>query len=338
MNLARFPRLRLGHFPTPLERLDRLTEHLGGPEIWIKRDDCTGMSTGGNKTRKLEFLMADAQAKGADIVLTQGATQSNHARQTAAFAAKLGMDCHVLLEDRTGSNDPNYNHNGNVFLDLLHGATTEKHAGGTDMHTKMEDVAEHMRAEGRNAYTIPGGGSNAIGALGYVNCAYELIGQCQDIGLAPDHIVTATGSSVTQAGLVTGLKAVNAQIPLLGIGTRAPKPKQEEMVFTLAEKTADLLGISGVVAREDVVANTDYVGDGYGIPNAGTIEAIEIFARVEGLLLDPVYSGKGAAGLIDLIRKGHFKKGEKIVFLHTGGAVGLFGYPSSFAFSELATA
>ncbi|MCE8514112.1 D-cysteine desulfhydrase [Ruegeria pomeroyi] len=334
MHLARYPRRFIAHLPTPLERLDRLTAELGGPEIWIKRDDCTGLSTGGNKTRKLEFLMAEAELQGAEMVMTQGATQSNHARQTAAFAAKLGMDCHILLEDRTGSNNANYNNNGNVLLDHLHGATTEKRPGsGLDMNAEMEQVAEKFRADGRKVYTIPGGGSNPTGALGYVNCAFEMLNQFNERGLKVDHIVHATGSAGTQAGLITGLQAMNAQIPLLGIGVRAPKPKQEENVYNLACATAEKLGCPGVVAREDVVANTDYVGEGYGIPTESGLEAIRMFAELEAILLDPVYSAKGAAGFIDLIRKGHFKKGERVVFLHTGGAVALFGYDNAFDYS-----
>ena len=331
MHLSRFPRVFLAHLPTPLEKLDRLSKELGGPEIWIKRDDCTGLSTGGNKTRKLEFLMAEAQAMGADTVMTQGATQSNHARQTAAFSAKLGMACHILLEDRTGSNDANYNGNGNVLLDHLHGATTSKRAGGMDMAAEMEAVAGRLRAEGRVVYIIPGGGSNATGALGYVNCAFELVSQANDRGMVIDHLVTATGSAGTQAGLITGLKAINAQIPLLGIGVRAPKDKQEENVYNLALKTAEKLGCPGVVSRADVVADSSYVGSGYGIPREDTLEAIRMFAALEGLLLDPVYSGKGAAGLIDYCRKGHFKKGQRVVFLHTGGSAALFGYDAVFA-------
>ena len=331
MHLSRFPRVFLAHLPTPLERMDRLSAALGGPEIWIKRDDCTGMSSGGNKTRKLEFLMAEAMAEGADMVMTQGATQSNHARQTAAFAAKLGMGCHVLLEDRTGYQDPDYTENGNVLLDHLHGSTTEVHPGGTDMPAAMERAAEAARAKGRKVYTIPGGGSNPTGALGYVNCALELLGQVNERGLVIDHLVTATGSSGTQAGLVAGMCALNAGIPVYGIGTRAPKEKQEQMVFDLACRTAEKLGCAGVVKREDVVANTDYVGAGYGLPREDTLEAIRMFAELEGILLDPVYSGKGAAGLIDLCRKGHFKKGERIVFLHTGGSVGLFAYKGALA-------
>ena len=330
MNLAKFPRVRIAHLPTPLEPMPRLSEHLGGPEIWIKRDDCTGLSTGGNKTRKLEFLMAEAQEQGADLVMTQGATQSNHARQTAAAAARLGIDCHILLEDRTGYNHENYKFNGNVLLDHLHGATMEGRGPDLDMNAEMEAVADAFREKGRSVYTIPGGGSNPTGALGYVNCALELLGQLADAGLVVDHLLHATGSAGTQAGLVTGLRAMNAGIPLLGIGVRAPKEKQEESVFGLAVRTAEKIGAAGAVTRGDVVANTDYVGPGYGIPAEDTLEAIDLFAQFEGILLDPVYSAKGAAGMIDLIRKGSFEKGQRIVFLHTGGAIGLTGYTHCF--------
>ena len=326
MHLSRFPRIRLGHLPTPLEPMPRLSAALGGPELWIKRDDCTGLSTGGNKTRKLEYLMAEAVAAGADIVLTQGATQSNHARQTAAAAAKLGFDCHLILEDRTGYNEPNYRRNGNVLLDVLHGATIEHRGTGLDMNAELLAVADSFAAMGRKPYAIPGGGSNATGALGYVNCALELLGQMVDRGITFDHMVTATGSAGTQAGLIVGLKALNAQLPLLGIGVRAPKETQEGNVFRLAQAVEVKIGLASVVARGDVVANCDYVGPGYGIPADSTLEAIDMFARMEGLLLDPVYSGKGAAGLIDLCRKGHFKAGQRVVFLHTGGAIGLTGY------------
>ena len=334
MQLARFPRSFLAHLPTPLERLDRLSAELGGPEIWIKRDDCTGLSTGGNKTRKLEFLIAEAQARGADMVMTQGATQSNHARQTAAFAAKAGLACHLLLENRTGSDNPNYNCNGNVLLDHLHGATTETWPPVPDMNAEMEKVAERFRAHGKRVYTIPGGGSSPTGALGYVNCAIELLVQLNDRALAIDHLVHATGSAGTQAGLVTGLKAINAQIPVLGIGVRAPRLAQEENVFRLAQATSEKLGCPGVVDRADVVANSDYVGEGYGIPTDGGLEAIRMFAELEGILLDPVYTGKAAAGLIDSIRKGRFRKGQRIVFLHTGGSAALFGYDSAFDFDD----
>ena len=330
MNLAKYPRIRLGHLPTPLEPMEQLTKHLGGPQLWIKRDDCTGLSSGGNKTRKLEFLMAEAKAMNADIVITQGATQSNHARQTAAAAAKLGMKCQILLEDRTGFEDDAYRLNGNVLLDQLHGASIAGRRGGTDMQGEMEVVAADLRKKGHRPYVIPGGGSNPVGALGYVNCAIELLAQANDLGLRIDTLVHATGSAGTQAGLVAGLAALNSGIPVLGIGVRAPKEKQEANVFALAEKTAAFMGLPGVVKREHVVANCDYVGQGYGLPTESMVEAVKLLAAKEGILLDPVYSGKGMAGLIDLIGKGHFKKTDNVVFLHTGGSVGLFGYPDSF--------
>lgn len=330
VTLARFPRVRLGHLPTPLEPMDRLSEMLGGPRLWVKRDDCTGLSSGGNKTRKLEFLMADAQAKGADTIITQGATQSNHARQTTAAAAKLGMGCHILLEDRTGSNDHNYILNGNVLLDRLHGATVSKRAGGADMNKEMEDLADKLRQDGKTPYIIPGGGSNPIGALGYVNCARELAEQAADIGLEIDALVHATGSSGTQAGLVAGLAAIQSDIHLLGIGVRAPQEKQEQMVFDLAQKTADHLGTGLSIDRAQVRANCTYVGPGYGLPTDGMIASVKLLAQTEGLLFDPVYSGKGLDGLIDQVKKGYFDGMSDVVFLHTGGSAALFGYPDTF--------
>jgi len=330
MHLSRFPRIRFAHLSTPLEPMANLSKLLGGPNLWIKRDDCTGLAGGGNKTRKLEFLMGDAVQKGADTIITQGATQSNHARQTAAIAAKMGMECHILLEDRTGSKDIEYNYNGNVLLDQVFGASLSQFPANTDMNLAMAELAEKLKAQGKKPYIIPGGGSNVVGALGYVNAALEILGQANDMGLRIDKVVHATGSTGTQAGLVTGFVASNSLIPVLGIGVRAAREAQEANVFKLAEQTAIHLGIEGVVKREHVVANCDYVGAGYGIPTPGGIEAIELFARTESILLDPVYSAKGAAGLIDLIRKGHFKKDDNIVFVHTGGSQALFGYRNAF--------
>jgi L-cysteate sulfo-lyase len=331
MHLSRFPRLHFAHLPTPLEPMKRLSEALGGPNLWIKRDDCTGLSSGGNKTRKLEFLMADAQQNKADTIITQGATQSNHARQTTAIAAKMGLECHVLLENRTGYEDDAYVHNGNVLLDQLHGSSISKRPADTDMNAAMEELATQLRDDGKNPYIIPGGGSNEIGALGYVNAAIELMTQANDRSLRIDHLVHATGSSGTQAGLVLGMEGMNSGIPVYGVGVRAAKQKQEEMVFNLAQRTAQYMGLNPeIVQRDKVVANSDYVGDGYGLPTAAMAEAVKMMAQYEGILLDPVYSGKGFSGLIDLIRKGHFKKGENIVFLHTGGSISLFGYPDVF--------
>jgi len=331
MKLTQFPRVHITHGPTPLEFMPRLTEALGGPNLYIKRDDCTGLGSGGNKTRKLEFLMADAVKHGADTIITQGATQSNHARQTVAIAVKMGMKCEILLEDRTGFKVENYKKSGNVFLDHLYGARVRELPGGSDMNAAMSAVAEELRADGRKPYIIPGGGSNPIGALGYVTCALEMVNQFNTQDLRVDCVVHATGSAGTQAGLVVGLEGTRSQIPVLGIGVRAAREAQETNVYNLAVKTAELLGVPGAVKRESVMANCDYVGGGYGVPTPGMVEAVTMMARLEGILLDPVYSGKGMAGLIDLCRKGHFKKGENVVFLHTGGAVALYGYMDAFS-------
>jgi L-cysteate sulfo-lyase len=314
-----------------LEPLENLSKLLGGPKIFIKRDDCTGLATGGNKTRKLEFLMGEAQQKNADTIITQGATQSNHVRQTAAISSKLGLRCEIMLEHRTGSEDPDYLENGNVLLDKLFGANIHSVPAGTDMDAAMQKIADDLKTNGANPYIIPGGGSSPTGALGYVNCAMELVGQINDRSLKIDHLVTATGSAGTQSGLVVGLEGTRSGIPVLGICVNADKETQEEKVFALAEKTTKFMGISGSVKRETVVANGDYVGPGYGLPTDGMIEATELLARQEGILLDPVYSGKGMAGLIDLIRKGEFRKDENIVFLHTGGSAGLFAYRKTFS-------
>ena len=331
MHLSRYPRLHFAHLPTPLEPMQRISEALGGPNLWIKRDDCTGLSSGGNKTRKLEFLMADAVEQKADTIITQGAIQSNHARQTCAIAAKLGLESHILLEDRTGYEDEAYAYNGNVLLDQLHGASISVRPGDSDMNAEMEQLAMQLRDDGKNPYIIPGGGSNEIGALGYVNAAFELTHQANERSLHIDHLVHATGSAGTQAGLVLGMEAMNSGIPVYGVSVRAEKQKQEENVYGLVQRTAAFMGYSpNLVEREKVVANSDYVGPGYGLPTDAMVEAVKMLAQYEGILLDPVYSGKGFSGLIDLVRKGHFKKGENVVFLHTGGSVSLFAYPGIF--------
>jgi len=328
--LQRHPKLRLAHLPTPLEPMDRLSETLGDTRFWIKRDDCTGLATGGNKARKLDYLMADAKAKGATAIVTQGATQSNHTRQSAAAAAKLGMSCHILLEDRTGSTDVAYNANGNVLLSRLAGGVLTKFPGGTDMAAEMERVAADLRAQGETVYIIPGGGSNAIGALGYAECAHELLAQADAADLEIDMIVQPTGSSGTHAGMVAGLHMMESDIPLLGIGTRAAREKQETMVHDLAVRTLERLGHDVPLDRARVQANCDYVGQGYGIPTQGMVEAVQTLARLEGLLFDPVYSGKALDGLLDLARKGRFAGMKNVVFLHTGGSSAIFAYPGAF--------
>ena len=326
MHLSRFPRVSLAHLPTPLELLPRLSAELGGPNIYIKRDDCTGLATGGNKTRKLEFSMGEAAALGADTVITVGAVQSNHVRQTAAAACKLGMKCEVLFEKRVADATDDYKNSGNVLLDRMFGANIREYDKGTDFTIEMEAVAEEVRSAGGTPYIIPGGASNVVGALGYVNCALELISQANDKGVHIDHIVHATGSAGTQAGLVVGLKAMHSNVPLLGIGVNVDREKQEQRVYDLAEKTAAYIGAPGIVNRSDVVANCDYVGEGYGIPTSAMNDAIVTLARLEGILADPVYSGKALAGLYDLVQKKYFTDTTNIVFVHTGGSVALFAY------------
>ncbi|GHU35508.1 1-aminocyclopropane-1-carboxylate deaminase [Betaproteobacteria bacterium] len=331
MNLTRFPRVNLTLSATPLEFLPNLTKHLGGPNLYIKRDDHTGLALGGNKTRKLEFLIGDALAKKATHILTQGATQSNHVRQTIAAANKFGLKSTVLLEERVSGAHADYYGNGNVLLDQIFGTSIETRPSGLDMNKELESVGERLRAAGETPYLIPGGGSNPIGALGYVVSAQELVAQANEQQLIIDRVVHATGSTGTQAGFVVGIEGTNSRIPVLGISVRMPKEKQEENVRKLARQTWELLGIRGEFPDAAVEVNSDYVGGGYGVPTEGMVEAVKLLARHEGILLDPVYTGKAFAGLVDLIRKGYFRKGENIVFLHTGGAVGLFAYRSILA-------
>lgn len=331
MHLARFNRISLGHFPTPLEKMDNLTKRLGGPQLWIKRDDCTGLATGGNKTRKLEFLVADAVAKGADTLVTQGATQSNHVRQTAAAARKLGMKCFALLEKRVTNQGDQYDSAGNVLLDDLMKCEYEFRDEGLDMNAEGQAYADQLAEKGHKTYFIPGGGSNALGALGYANAAQELVYQADTMGLRIDKLVHATGSAGTQAGLVAGFHAMNTPIDIVGISVRAAKQKQIDNVHKLACATADLIGSRGELKRDLVEAFDEYVGPGYGQPTDEMVDAISMLATEEAILLDPVYSGKGMAGLIGLIQKGYFKPDENVVFLHTGGASGLFAYQHLFS-------
>jgi len=330
MHFARYNPVRFAHLPTPLEPLPGLTEALaspdgGGPTVWIKRDDCTGLAGGGNKTRKLEFLLGDALANDADTLVTQGAVQSNHVRQTAAAAARFGLKCEVILEHRTGSEAVDYNRSGNVLLDELLGAKIRHAPGGSDMNQALASVAQEVADAGGRPYVIPGGGSNCIGALGYAECALELVSQANELGLEIDRIVTASGSAGTHAGLVAGLAVMGADIPVLGVSVRAPKETQEANVFKLARETAALLGFEDRVAREMVEVDDGYVGAGYGLIDQGVIDALTLAARSDAILLDPVYTGKAMKGLIALSRAGAFD-GETVVFLHTGGAQGLFGY------------
>lgn len=328
IDFDRFARVPLCHGPTRIEPMVRLGEHLGGPKLFVKRDDCTGLATGGNKTRKLEFLVGEAMSQNADMLVTQGAVQSNHVRQTAAAACKVGMKCHAVLERRVPGRAPSYETTGNVLLDLMFGATWEFRPGGLDMNAEAEAVAERLRGEGHRPYFIPGGGSNPVGALGYAVCAQEIVDAADEQRF--DWLVTATGSTGTHAGLVAGLSALGANLPVMGISVRQPRERQIAAVHALTQKTCEKLGVDGVPVSK-VMVDDGYVGEGYGIPHETTMEALSLAARYEGLLLDPVYSAKGMAGLIGLVRKGFFKPTDNVLFLHTGGSSALFAYEEAIA-------
>jgi len=330
MNLARFARRRYADGPTPLQPLARLSQVLGGPNLFIKRDDLLGFAAGGNKIRKLEFVVADALKTGADYLITCGAVQSNHCRLTLAAAVREGLKCGLVLEERVpGSYKPQAS--GNNFLYRLMGVDRIKVVpGGCDMPEAMNTMAEDVKTQGRRPYIIPGGASSPLGALGYVACAQEIISQAFDMGLQIDRVVCASGSAGTHAGLLVGFWGLNSGVPVVGMNVSRPKAQQEDLVFKLARETAVLVGIPGEVPRDGVLCFGDYVGPGYSLPTAGMVEAVKLLARTEAVLLDPVYTGKAMAGLIDLARKGFFKKGENVLFVHTGGSPALYAYLDSF--------
>ncbi len=332
IDFDRFPRTKLCHQPTPIEAMPRLSELLGGPRLFIKRDDCTGLAMGGNKTRKLEFLVGEAMQQKADMLVTQGAVQSNHVRQTAAAACKVGMKCHVLLERRVPDRDASYEQTGNVLLDNLFGATHEFRPAGLDMNAEAEAVTEALRQKGHRPYFIPGGGSNPTGALGYANCAQEIAEHSRDTGENFDWLVMGTGSTGTQAGLVAGFAALGHDLPVMGVSVRQPRERQMNAVHALTQKTLEKLGAEGVPLSK-ILVDDGYVGEGYGIPADSTLEAIRLAAQQEGILLDPVYSAKGMAGLIGMIRQGFFKTTDNVLFLHTGGATALFAYQEQLLLS-----
>ena len=319
------PHVPLSHQPTPLERLDRLTAELNGPEIWIKRDDCTGLATGGNKTRKLEYLLADAQAQGSDTLVTVGKLQSNHARQTAAAAAKIGMSCVLLLEELAANSGEGYASNGNALLNRLLGATTETFAPAELTPDTLEKRLDVLRNDGHNPYFIPVGGSNAIGSLGYVACAAEISDQADQLSTEFQRVILATGSGGTQAGMLVGLQAIGLELSVRGFSVSSDAQTQTSKVAEISRLCSEHLG-HVVIAETSIDVDDGYVGPGYGQPDERTREAIRLFARTEAIILDPVYTGKAAAGLIDHCRNGRIGNDERVVFLHTGGQSGAFAY------------
>jgi L-cysteate sulfo-lyase len=324
MLIGKLPRTRLATLPTPLEFAPRLTEVLGGPRIWLKRDDLTGLGMGGNKARKLEFILAMALAEGADVVVTGAAKQSNHCRLTAAAACKLGLGCVLLLR----GDPPAQRMTGNLLLDTIYGARI-KYVGDVpwwQLQPLLEETCEELMGQGMKPFAIPSGGATAVGSTGYVLAAAETCDQMYELGLAAGHVLCACGSAGTLAGLVTGAKALSAGFSVQGFSVDLPCDEVQRRALVLAQETAELLGAECTVTEDDVLVSDEYIGEAYGVPSAGGMEAIDLVARTEGVLLDPVYTGKAMAGLIDQIRSGRFERSEDVIFLHTGGAPALFAY------------
>ncbi|HYE41594.1 MAG TPA: D-cysteine desulfhydrase [Ramlibacter sp.] len=336
MDLSRFPRRRYTPFATPLEFMPRFTEALAatcpggrGPRVWIKRDDMLGLFPGGNKTRKLEFLVADALAQGADTLVTCGAPQSNHCRITLAAAVKEGLKCRFVIEERV-PDSYDVNASGNNFMFRLMGVEKINVVpGGSNMAAEMQKMADEVAREGRKAYIIPGGGSNAIGGLGYVACAQELQQQLFEQGVTIDRVVVGSGSSGTHGGMVAGFLGNNIRIPIVGVGVSRDLADQQPLVMKEAQAVLDLLGVDIRVKPEHVDCVGGYWQPKYSVPNARMVEAVQMLARTEGIPLDPVYTGKIMAGLIGMARDGAFRPDENVLFLHTGGLPSLHAYEST---------
>jgi L-cysteate sulfo-lyase len=325
MHIDQLPRYPLGFLPTPLHPLKNLSARLGGPSLWVKRDDQTGLATGGNKTRKLEFLVGEALAQNADTLITTGAPQSNHARQTAAAAAAAGLRSILVLRGQ-----PPAERTGNILIDDLIGAEV-RWAGGRAESEVMQAVAAELESQRRRPYIIPLGGSTPIGATGYAVAMKELNDQAQAIGIKFDAIVFATSSGGTQAGLVVGARWVGYTGRVLGISVDHPAGQLVPVLIDLAQATADHIGLSTSFGAGDFEVNDRYLGGGYAVMGQPEREAIQLAAQSDGLLVDPVYTGRALAGLIDLIRHGEFKRGQNVLFWHTGGTPALFAYAQQLA-------
>jgi L-cysteate sulfo-lyase len=331
MTFDDLPRVALAHEPTPLEPLARLREVVGGPRIWLKRDDCTGLATGGNKTRKLEYLIADAETEGADVVITFGALQSNHARQTAAACARRGLACELILTPAVPRTVDHYERAGNLLMDDLLGARVHRLAPDESPRAALERVMAAHAAEGLSCYVVPTGGSNAVGALGYVRSALEIADAFRSRGLFPTAVVHATSTGGTQAGLLAGLRLDGLTSRVIGVNvytrdSAGLAATVERLAGEVLARIAPGLAVgAGAVEIED-----GQLGDGYGIPTDAMVDAVRLLARTEGVLLDPVYSGKGFAGLLAMIRRGAFDDDDDVVFVHTGGTNALSVYASAF--------
>ena len=327
-----FPRVQLALLPTPIEPMPNLSKALGGPSLFVKRDDLTGLALGGNKARQIEFYFGEAIAKKSNVILITGAIQSNFVRSVAAAAAKLNMDCHVQLEERVPNIDATHRTSGNVLLTKLFGATIYTYPDGEDeigADQNINKIAEGLRKQGRIPYIIPlAPGHTPLGALGYIVAAQEILDQLRKSGQIIDEIVVASGSASTHAGILYGLRALENQIPVVGICVRRSKEIQAPRVLARCSELSELLGTPEYVTTDDIILNDVPLAPGYGLLNPLTIEALNLAASLEGLLLDPVYTGKAMAGVIDRVRTNAYDNSANILFLHTGGQPALFAYES----------
>lgn len=316
---------------TPVEALKRTTEILGGPELYIKRDDICILAGGGNKSRKLEYLVADALRKGANTLVTCGAYQSNHARLTLAAAKREGLRCHLVLSDPTGDSRSNDQASGNLFLDRLMGADKlVLKPKNTDLLEALDDEVDHCAEAGLAPYAITLGGSNVLGALGYVDCALEITAHEISSKEEFDYIVVPVGSGGTIAGLIAGLRETGSKAKVLGMNVLMKKMTQEPRIWQLVQSMADLYKVGATAVEEDVQCFDDGLGPGYALPTDEMREAVKLLAENEGILLDPTYTGKAFAGLISLIRRDFFKPEDKVLFIHTGGSPALFEHQEWF--------
>lgn len=323
-------KVNLGFFPTPLVFLKNLTAYLNGPQIYMKRDDCTGLATGGNKTRKLEFLLAHALEQQCDTLLTGGGMQSNHVRQTAAAAAQFGFKCVVVLNESHYREDELYKNNGNIVLDRIFGATLHIVSKETNVEEEMGKVYQQLKRDGAKPYLIPLGGSNEIGAIGYVAAAEETYKQCQESKINATHLICAVGTGGTQSGLVIGKHLNDWDVMVQGFSVGVKNPVEKIRVPQVLESTCRLLHVSPEYIKDSYEIDEDFIGVGYGQTTEESLAAIKLVAQTEGILLDPVYTGKAMAGLIDYIKKDRYKKSDVLVFFHTGGTFALSAYANEF--------
>lgn len=328
--LDRFPREMLTHGPTLIEPMQRLGAHVGGPKLLVKRDDCTGFAMGGNKVRQLEYIFGDAKASGADAIVITGAVQSNYMRTAAAAAARLGMECHLQMEDRVRDMDPSYHSGGNVLLDRMFGAQLHFYPEGEDetgADKGSEEIAANLRTAGKSPYIIQlSADHKPLGALGYMRCAAEIVDQLEQSSQQVDAIVTGSGSAVTHAGILTGLRLVGSKIPVHGICVRRDSGQQTDRVQRVCALAQEMIDCPGLVDPGEVLCHDDWFAGSYGVMDETTIEAMSLAGRMEGLVTDPVYTAKAMAGLIGLARSGKFTPDQTLLLIHTGGQPALFAY------------